>query len=293
MENITRLLDPKPIRSPHHDKPMAYDIRYINDGTPKPVILFIHGFKGFKDWGYFNLMADLFAQAGFLFVKFNLSHNGTTPEHPTEFVDLEAFGHNNFSTEMNDIGVMLDFIYAPDFPLLDLEYDKQRLFLLGHSRGGGLALMKAWEDTRVKAVVTLAAVTDWEARWPQPLLEDWKNKGVQMIPNSRTGQEMPLYYQIVEDYYQHQSRFNLPQAIRELVIPILALHGSKDETVPVQMAHNLGQWNGEAKVKIVPGANHTFGGKHPFQGNTLPDNAQYWMDQAITFLKSPDRKAQS
>ena len=50
-------------------------------------------------------MADRFADAGFVFVKFNLSHNGTTIEHPIDFVDLEAFGNNNFAKELDDLGV--------------------------------------------------------------------------------------------------------------------------------------------------------------------------------------------
>lgn len=284
--NLTKVLNPDPIRSPHHDKPITYDIRYLPDATPKPVIVFVHGFKGFKDWGYFNLMADAFAQSGFFFIKFNLSHNGTSPEHPTDFVDLEAFGNNNFSKEMNDTGSLLDYIHSPEFPISDREADLQRIFLMGHSRGGGLALMKTREDTRIKGVVTLAAVTDWEARWPKGYLEDWKKQGVQIIPNTRTGQEMPLYYQIVEDYFQHRERLHLPEAIRNIRVPILAFHGTADETVPHSMAEQLSVWNGQAEVEIVEGADHTFGGKHPFPGTDLPTHAHHVVKKSITFLKS-------
>ena len=284
--NLTKVLNPDPIRSPHHDKPITYDIRYLPDATPKPVIVFVHGFKGFKDWGYFNLMADAFAKAGFFFIKFNLSHNGTSPEHPTDFVDLEAFGNNNFSKEMDDTGALLDYIHSPAFPISDQEADLQRIFLMGHSRGGGLALMKTREDTRIKGVVTLAAVTDWEARWPEGYLEDWKKQGVQIIPNTRTGQEMPLYYQIVEDYFQYRERLHLPEAIRNIRVPILAFHGTADETVPHSMAEQLSAWNGQAVVEIIEGADHTFGGKHPFPGTDLPEHVQYLVKKSINFLKS-------
>ena len=40
------------------------------------IVIFIHGFMGFKDWGAWHLMAKVFAKAGFFFVKFNFSHNG-------------------------------------------------------------------------------------------------------------------------------------------------------------------------------------------------------------------------
>ena len=283
--DLITILRPKPLSSPHHDQPIAYDLRYLPDGSRKPVIIFVHGFKGFKDWGYFNLLADTFARAGFVYFKLNLSHNGTSPEHPTDFVDLEAFGQNNFSREMDDLGGLIDHLFSPEFNLDDQEVDPTQLFLIGHSRGGSLVILKGYEDERVRGVVTLAAVSDLEQRWPEEVLAQWKKDGVQYVQNSRTGQRMPLYYQLVEDYYAHQSRFDVPQAIKNLGQPLLAFHGSDDETVPVQAAHDIRQWNGTARVEIIDGANHVFGGKHPYEADHLPDDVQTVADSTIAFLK--------
>src|SRR6187402_558735 len=85
------------------NRPFLLDLTFIPDGKEKPIVVFIHGFKGFKDWGTFPLMAEYFAQHGFVFLKFNLSHNGTTPEDPTNFADLEAFGNDNFSIQLDDL----------------------------------------------------------------------------------------------------------------------------------------------------------------------------------------------
>lgn len=282
---LLTIMHPAPLISHHQNKPIAYDVRYLPDQSPKPVIIFVHGFKGFKDWGYFNLLADTFARSGFVFVKLNLSHNGTTPEHPTEFKDLEAFGYNNFSIELDDLGVLIDHLHHPEFGISPQEMDLDRLSLIGHSRGGALVLLKAYEDTRVKQVVTMAAVTDLQERWPQSLLDEWKDQGVLHITNSRTGQEMPLYYQIVEDYFAHQDRFQVPDAIRHLGAPILAFHGTDDETVPVSMVESLQQWNPAARVRIIEGADHTFGGQHPHEEGTLPTDVQQVVDESIRFLK--------
>jgi dienelactone hydrolase len=284
--SLTKITQPQPLLSPHHDKPITYDVRYLPDGSPKPIILFVHGFKGFKDWGYFNLLADKMAEKGFVFIKMNLSHNGTSPEHPTEFVDLEAFGNNNFSIELDDIGVMLDHIMSPESGLSGREVDRERIYLLGHSRGGSLVLLKAYEDSRIAAGVTLAAVTNWEERWPDYILEEWKEQGVQMIQNSRTGQEMPLYYQMVEDYYRNKARLDLPAIIKKLQTPILAFHGTEDESVPVRMAHDLDNWNAHAEVEIIEGANHTFGGGHPYEQDELPGHVSYITDKTVKFLKN-------
>ena len=58
------------------------------------LLVFVHGYMGFKDWGAWNLMKDYFLNKGFGFCKFNLTHNGTTVEKPQDFADLDAFSQN-------------------------------------------------------------------------------------------------------------------------------------------------------------------------------------------------------
>ena len=62
-------------------------------------VIFCHGYKGFKDWGCWNLMADYLANHHICVVKFNFSCNGGTLSNPIDFPDLKAFGENNYSTE--------------------------------------------------------------------------------------------------------------------------------------------------------------------------------------------------
>jgi len=45
-------------------KPILIDTFYTEEKTNQPVILFCHGYKGFKDWGAWNLMAESLAKAG-------------------------------------------------------------------------------------------------------------------------------------------------------------------------------------------------------------------------------------
>jgi hypothetical protein len=71
---------------------MLADITYDTDNKDVPVVIFAHGFKGFKDWGAHDMIARYFAKNGFRYIKFNFSHNGTTADDPTEFTDLMAFG---------------------------------------------------------------------------------------------------------------------------------------------------------------------------------------------------------
>ena len=52
------------------DKPILIDVTYKANAQPKQIVVFCHGFKGFKDWGPFNKIARHFAQQNIVFVKF-------------------------------------------------------------------------------------------------------------------------------------------------------------------------------------------------------------------------------
>ena len=152
------------------------DASYIMNNQKKPVIVFNHGFKGFKDWGPFNLVAERFAQAGFVFIKMNFSHNGVTIDHPNEFADLEAFAKNNFCIELDDSGVLIDYLFSEHNVLPKEEIDLTRLYIMGHSRGGASVILKAYEDTRIKAVTTWAAVNNLESWHSEEEIAYWKSK---------------------------------------------------------------------------------------------------------------------
>ena len=71
-----------------HDKPILCDLFFKENNQAKPIVIFCHGYKGFKDWGAWNLVANEFAKNNLFFIKFNFSHNGGTVEQPIDFPDL-------------------------------------------------------------------------------------------------------------------------------------------------------------------------------------------------------------
>lgn len=275
------------LTGPRHGRRFAADATYEATGQPKPVIVFVHGFKGFKDWGHFPLVADYFASEGFVCVKLNLSHNGVVVDGSGDLEDLEAFGRNNFSIELDDLGQLLDALHAPGAtPVPAAEMDLPHLYLVGHSRGGGLVLLKAAEDPRIKAVTTWAAVADFDQRWPAAFMEEWQRTGRVHVPNARTGQQLPLDYQIVEDYAANRPRLDIPHNVRrKLRQPLLLIHGDQDETVAVAAAHTLHQLKPDAELLLVPGATHMFGGAHPWNSSELPQPARYIVEQTAAFFK--------
>ena len=252
-----------------HGRPFIADITYRQDGHKKPVVIFSHGYVGFKDWGPFNAMAHALAEMGLVVVKFNFSHNGTTVDDPYNFADLEAFGNDNFLIELDDLKVVIDWVCSDDFPAID-DTDALQLSLLGHSRGGGITILKAREDVRVKKLVTWNSVNEFGKFWTPERFEQIKRDGIIYIPNSRTKQHMPIKWQMYESYFAHKDRLYMPDAVREIDKPFLIIHGSKDETVPVAYAEEMHGWNPKTKLLLIENGGHTFGGKHPWTDDELP-----------------------
>ena len=189
------------LESKVNQRPFLADIRYKQDNTQKPVIVFVHGFKGFKDWGHFNLLADKFAEQGFVFIKFNLSHNGTTIQSPLDFDDLAAFAENNFTKEIEDITAVIDYIHSKENEVPANEFDLNRLFIIGHSRGGGISIVKASEDDRIKGIATWAALNNFKMGTTPDSIDIWRKQGVIYAENTRTNQKIPMNFQLYEDYH--------------------------------------------------------------------------------------------
>jgi uncharacterized protein len=271
----------------YNNKPISADMGYIENGFKKPIIIFCHGFKGFKDWGHYNLVMDYFIQNNFCFIKFNFSHNGMSPNSDNSiFDDLDSFADNNLSVELHDLNEVIGWASAKGLP--EIESDTNSIFLIGHSRGGAIAIIKSAEDSRIRKLVTWAAVADLERTFQHVDLNLWEREGVLKILNSRTGQEMPLGFQLCQDYYVNRDRFDIIKAMKKLEIPILLIHGSSDETVPVDDLINLSGANPNAQIKLLQGENHTFGVSHPFQEVVIPAGAQVVLNSTLQFFSQTE-----
>ncbi|NBC26064.1 MAG: alpha/beta hydrolase, partial [Bacteroidetes bacterium] len=66
-----------------------------------PIILFVHGFKGFKDWGAFPDACEDIARQGFCVISFNLSKNGVGKQM-LEFDELDLFRKQTLSSDLDD-----------------------------------------------------------------------------------------------------------------------------------------------------------------------------------------------
>ncbi len=240
------------------------------DGWPsgcRPTVVVCHGFKGFMEWGFFPPLAELLVERGFTVIRFNFSGTGMHPGDDL-VTRLEAFRDATYS---QDVVEVLRILAAAGTEIAADHIDPDHLALLGHSRGGGAALLAAahprWRD-RLQALVTWAAVSTFD-RFGDEIKTEWRRDGILPIVNGRTGQELPLGLATLADVEEHREELDLPGAAGRRRAPWLIVHGSDDETVPAVEAEALDRHAADLReLRLVAGANHTFGARHPFLGPT-------------------------
>jgi len=242
--------------------PIWIDVRSASRPHPRPAVVILHGFKGFKDWGMFPPVAERLARAGFTAVSFNFSGSGV--DDTGEITLPERFGHNTFSAELSDAQLVLDALYRGELGVPR----PTSTGLIGHSRGGGTAVLHAAQDVRIRALVTWAAISTVE-RWGAEERSVWRKAGNNSVLNSRTGQRLPLYTDVLDDLERNASVLDIQSAAARIRIPWLVVHGRADESVPFAEAQALiASSGGTARLLQVEAGGHTFGAAHPWRGST-------------------------
>ena len=260
------------------------DFRYSKDTNINlPLLLFCHGFKGFKDWGCFPYMFDKFANANIFTVSFNFSLNGVDNEknNPVDFERLDDFARNTFSEELDDLGCVIDYLEEVKDKY---NYNFDSLILAGHSRGGGIAILKTAEDKRIKKLITLASVDEFN-RYGDKTKRMWKERGFIEALNTRTRQKMRMDVSLLEDLENNYSRLNIKDAMKKATVPTLIMHGTEDLAVEKSEAETLYNLCNKdiTKLVILEKTGHTFGAVHPFAGTT--PHLEEVIEEIITFSK--------
>lgn len=254
-----------------HGNDLNTDIRFpegAEENKNIPVIILCHGFKGFKDWGCFPYMMERISAEGFCTVAFNYSYNGTgdKEDEQSDFTRLDLFAKNTFSRELDDTGSVIDYLYNSSD---DLGIDTENITLLGHSRGGGIAILKTAEDKRIDRLIVLSSVCTFD-RYSDTLKSKWKEAGFFEVLNSRTNQIMRMDYTLIEDLEKNKERLDIQNAVSKINVPSLIIHGTQDITVDYSNAEDLYSRSNKEMfdLKLIDNTGHTFGAVHPFAGTT-------------------------
>lgn len=254
------------------------DITFDDKNPHTPIVLFVHGFKGFKDWGAHNLVARYFAANGYRYIKFNLSHSGVPADYPKDVTDLDAFASNTVSKELFDLTAVLDFI--------EKSYGKDvQLNLIGHSRGGGLTIIESANDVRIHKLITWSAIESFNSLWKKDQETEWRKTGKIEVTNARTKEKMPLNVTLLEDFEANAETLNIINAAKRINIPWLIIHGDEDVNVPFETAQKLAEANPGSRLVKIEGANHVYGASQPYENDNLPSLLFKVCEKCLVFLR--------
>ncbi len=228
------------------------------------MVLFAHGFKGYKDYGFIPVLGDRLAQAGCLVHRFNFSHSGMgegieTFEHP------ELFEEDTWNKQVEDLTILMQAVREGKLPETPTNLP---IVLLGHSRGGVSCLLAAGRIFRDGLEPTPAAVctmsTPHEACSlgpgdQQALLAEGRLRS----PSSRTGQNLYVGQGWLREQLEQPEEHDVVELCGYITCPVLTVHGTLDPTVPYSSADRLAGACPDGVSALVEGADHVYNTKNP------------------------------
>ncbi len=219
----------------------------------RALAIVVHGFKGFKDWGFFPWLAQQLTAHRVAVCRFNMSHSGIGDD-PESFDRLDLFADDTYSQQLADLRAVVAHAQSqlPELPV----------FLLGHSRGGGIAILGARDVAKLRGVIAWSPISTVD-RWDDAIKREWRERGFIDNVNTRTKQNMRMSTRILDDYEASASRLNILDAAEALTVPLLVVHGGRDESVAADEGRRIASLANDASIAIIPRASHTYNAIHP------------------------------
>ena len=241
------------------------DLRYRDDGGRRPAVLICHGFNTNKDWGPFPYLGQRLAEEGFCTLVFNFSHNGVG--EGSFFSEYDRFARNTPGKELIDVQAILDALSAGEIG--DGIVDRKKICMAGHSRGGGISILTAASDGRVRSVVAWSTISAF-LRFTREERERWLTTGFLPLRYGASRTLLRYHVSVLHDLEENADRYDLFRGIRSVQVPVLFIHGSDDDIVGHDEAQALFEVADRSKSRflLIPGTGHTFGVEHPFRGTT-------------------------
>ena len=193
------------------------------------IVIMCHGFRGSKDGGGRAVaVADTIAEAGFTVLRFNFTPLQKLTRQIEEIAAVVQYCHKHISKE---------------------------IILLGRSMGGSAAIAYTKKYQNVQGLCL------WATPWN--LIETFQlalGDGYALLEKGQTLSIHDAYgeLELTPDFIEDFKNFNLLEALTQIHhIPVLILHGTKDEIVPFIQAERIYQTFSEPKrLEVFEGGDH-------------------------------------
>jgi len=163
--------------------------------------------------------------------------------------------------------------------------NRSKIGIVGHSRGGANTILAASRKKDISAIVTWASISKLD-RYTERQKIEWREKGFIEFINQRTQEMMKLDVSLLEDIEQNlHGSLSMENAVKNLSIPFLIIHGEQDLTVPLSEAEELYGWSDKSRTElsVIPASGHIFNITHPFNGTN--EQFQSILERTNKFFK--------
>jgi putative redox protein len=217
----------------------------------RPAIVLCHGMESTKEGTKHQALAARLTALGYVCLRFDFSYVG---ESEGRFEDLTISG------EVADLGGVVDHLTGRGVATFGL---------VGSSLGGTVAVLFAAHEPRVRALVTIAAVSlplGIVQRMDTDAVAAWRRTGVRGEGGAR----------LRRDFLDDLEGIDVIGAARRLDAATLVTHGDADQVVPVGDAYALYAALSEPKaLAITPVCDHRY--SDPVHLEALIDRTIDWL----------------
>jgi uncharacterized protein len=230
--------------------------------TPHSCLLLLHGFKGYKDYGFIPLLAKALAQAGTIVHRFNFSCSGMTNTIET-FERPDLFAFDTWNRQVEDVHCVIDAIHTGAIDGAGLP-----LFIAGHSRGGATTLLTSGRDSSLQlaGVITINAVDRCDGISDEQRQELLESGSITTL-SARTGQALPINASWLQEQLDDPDAHNVLNLCTKIKTSSLVLHGTDDPGVPFEVGERIASALNTC-VRPIQSADHVLNTANPAPKDT-------------------------
>ena len=228
-----------PVIIKNKNRKQLIGILHFPKGKKKfPLVIFCHGFGGTKTRRKYVRLARALEKAGIVSFRFDFEGCG----------DSEGdFEKMNVKKEVSDLDSVIKYF------LKQKNIDKKKISFLGNSLGAAVCVNYIIQNNfSAKAIVFWAPALNEEklfSTWrTKTNFKKWKKQGYLIVKEDKIG----------AIFLKESEKKNYSEFLPQIKVPILIIHGEKDEAVPFNFSKKLVKDYKNIKLFSIPKANHKF-----------------------------------